>query len=310
LAIPGYTLPSHTILSGKLLEQENARIEKKIDNDLEKAENLILSDSIYNYVITTPKRKEYLIKLRSYNVESQTGKFMADEIQKILRSIGLTKFAAIVTDHGSNLRVARQIIHKEYPFILNLRCASYAINLITLDLAKIDSVKIIIANCNSILEFFNRSHIANGHYKEQMAAMKIKGGEIQTYTKTRWGSLFIITDSIIQSKPVFDWLINNYPEVISSNNIFNLLQNEEFYSKCRQIASILKPVKELTNILEASNANLAECFIGLIKLATNINRIDTTNQWKTLMINNFNHRFDDFINEIYILAYWLHPLYH
>jgi hypothetical protein len=91
--------------------------------------------------------------------------------------------------------------------------------------------------------------------------------------------------------------------------VFDLLQNEEFYSKCRQIASILKPIKELTNILEAPNANLAECFIGLIKLATSINRIHSENQWKTLIINKFNSRFDEFINDKYILAYWLHPLY-
>ncbi|CAG8517747.1 17934_t:CDS:2 [Gigaspora rosea] len=43
LAIPGYTLLPHTILSGNLLEQENARIEKKITNNLKKAENLTLS---------------------------------------------------------------------------------------------------------------------------------------------------------------------------------------------------------------------------------------------------------------------------
>lgn len=131
---------------------------------------------------------------------------MASEIKKILQNIGLQKFAALVTDHGSNLRVARQLINNEHPSILNLRCASHAINLIASDLAKIDSVKIVIANCNSILEFFNRSHVANGYYKEQMAIMKIKGGEIQTYTKTRWGSLYITTDSIIRSKPVFDWV--------------------------------------------------------------------------------------------------------
>jgi hypothetical protein len=131
---------------------------------------------------------------------------MASEIKKILQNIGHKKFVAIVTDHRLNLWVARRSIINEYLFILNLRCASHAINLIVSDLAKIDSVKIVIANCNSILEFFNRSHIANGHYKEQMAIMKIKGGEIQTYTKTRWGSLYTTTDSIICSKPVFDWV--------------------------------------------------------------------------------------------------------
>jgi len=36
--------------------------------------------------------------------------------------------------------------------------------------------------------------------------MKIKGGEIKSYTKTRWGSFCMTVDSIIRSKPVFDWV--------------------------------------------------------------------------------------------------------
>ncbi|CAG8451838.1 2747_t:CDS:2, partial [Cetraspora pellucida] len=42
-------------------------------------------------------------------------------------------------------------------------------------LTKIDSIKAIISNCNSILKFFNRLHIAHSYYKEQLTIMKIKG---------------------------------------------------------------------------------------------------------------------------------------
>ncbi|CAG8640849.1 13124_t:CDS:2, partial [Gigaspora rosea] len=249
LAIPGYILPSRYTFTGKLLDQKTIRIEKKIENELEKEDDLTLSmfsflECISNYIITTPKRKEYLIKLKSYNTESQTGQFIANEIQKIMQIIRIGKFAAIVTDNGSNLRVARQIVHEEYPFILNLRCASHTINLLASDFTKIDSIKAIISDCNSILEFFNRSHAAHVYYKEQLVTMKIKGGEIKSYSKTQW--------------------------VISNNRVYDLLQNEEFYSKCRQISLILKPIKNLTNILEARNANLAECFVGLVKLGARL----------------------------------------
>ena len=80
--------------------------------------------------------------------------------------------------------------------------------------------------------------------------------------------------------------------------------------KCRQVSSILKPIKELINILEAQFANLADCFIGLIKLAAAINRVDNANPWKSEIISNYNQRFAEFANDYYILSYWLHPLYH
>ena len=59
--------------------------------------------------------------------------------------------------------------------------------------------------------------------------------------------------------------------VISNTAVFDLLEDEDFYIKCRQVSVILKPVKELTNCLEAKTANLADVFIGLVKLAANIN---------------------------------------
>ena len=91
--------------------------------------------------------------------------------------------------------------------------------------------------------------------------------------------------------------------------MLNLIQSDKFYTKCWQIAFILKLIKELTNILEAWSANLADCFIGLIKLAAAINQVDNANPWKPKVILNYNQRFVEFANDYYILSYWLHLLY-
>jgi len=34
--------------------------------------------------------------------------------------------------------------------------------------------------------------------------MKIKGGGLKTWVKTRWGSLYLTTDSMLRARPVFD----------------------------------------------------------------------------------------------------------
>ena len=44
---------------------------------------------------------------------------MANEISRVIEKIGLHKFAAIVTDSGPNLRLARRIINESYSHILN-----------------------------------------------------------------------------------------------------------------------------------------------------------------------------------------------
>jgi len=59
-------------------------------------------ESLYNYIVTTSERKEYLISLRNYSKESHTEEFLASEISDVIEKIGLDKFAAIVTDNAAN----------------------------------------------------------------------------------------------------------------------------------------------------------------------------------------------------------------
>ncbi|CAG8777851.1 24020_t:CDS:2, partial [Cetraspora pellucida] len=90
-------------------------------------------------------------------------------------------------------------------------------------------------------------------------------------------------------------ILENHLSAISNTMVFNLLQNKDFYIKCCQISVILKPVKELTNCLEARTANLADVFIGLVKLAASINQVENSNPWKNNIITDFNQRFDELI---------------
>ena len=89
------------------------------------------SKSIYNFVISTSDHKQYLYSLRDLSASHHIEEFLASEIKTILNKVGPDKFKAIVTDNGSNVKLARDLIVKEYPYILNLNCIAHFINLIT-----------------------------------------------------------------------------------------------------------------------------------------------------------------------------------
>ena len=163
-------------------------------------------ESIYNYIVTTPERKEYLVALCNYSMESHIGEFLATEISEIVEKIGLDKFAAVVTDNASNCRVARKKIEEKYNHILDLRCIAHAINLIATDLVKLDNIKDFISKCGKITRFFNNSHKASAILSRGLSNMKINIEGLQTWCKTRWGSLYPTTDSILRARPVFDWV--------------------------------------------------------------------------------------------------------
>ncbi|GES99151.1 ribonuclease H-like domain-containing protein [Rhizophagus clarus] len=291
---PGYSPPSRTTLSDCLVTEEYTRVGLAIDRDLKQSEHLTLAldgwstpkmESIYNYIVTTDTRMEYLIGLYDYSSESHTSEFLTEEISKIIEKLGSDKFAAIVTDNASNCQVARQNIHETYPHIWNIRCAAHAINLIASDLVKLEPIKKFINECGKINQYFSTSHASNALLKQGFTNMKIQGGGLQT------------------------WILREHATSITNSEVAALMEDKSFFSTCRLVRSIWKPIKECINLLEANEATLSDCFIHLIKLAYAIYRLPSTNIFKPFAINIFNCRFEEFLHPLYILAYYLHPYY-
>ncbi|CAJ0749935.1 5928_t:CDS:2, partial [Entrophospora sp. SA101] len=77
----------------------------KINEELKNEDNLTLAidgwcdplgKSIYAFVIITPNRKQYIHSLVDASGEFHTGIYNADEIEKVLTSIGPEKFVAVL----------------------------------------------------------------------------------------------------------------------------------------------------------------------------------------------------------------------
>ncbi|CAJ0745755.1 10658_t:CDS:2, partial [Entrophospora sp. SA101] len=109
----------------------------KINEELKNEVNLTLGKSIYAFVIITPNRKQYIHSLVDESGEFHTGNYIADEIEKVLTSIGPEKFVVVVSDGEAAMQMARRLISQQYPNILPISCLAHHINLITTDLVKL-----------------------------------------------------------------------------------------------------------------------------------------------------------------------------
>jgi hypothetical protein len=68
-----------------------------------------------------------------------------------------TKFGAIVSDNGSNVRKAREIIEKKYPKIKNIRCISHCVNLISCDVVQHTFADKLLRRVNILATFFRNN---------------------------------------------------------------------------------------------------------------------------------------------------------
>jgi hypothetical protein len=129
---------------------------------------------------------------------SHTGPFNAAEIEKVLTTVGVNKFAAVVSDAESAMQMARGLISEKYPNILSIRCMAHHLNLITSDIIKLDFAKDIFKKCQAIISFFKISHRAGAALQEDLINSLTEGSGLKTSVKTRWSTAWDCCDSIVR----------------------------------------------------------------------------------------------------------------
>ncbi|GBB96560.1 hypothetical protein RclHR1_27810001 [Rhizophagus clarus] len=235
---PLYNPPTRQRLSGTLLEYESGRIENKIKNKLDRSENYTLvldgwtdpiNKSIWEFMILTSDRKEYLYHLKDLSDQHHTAEFLASKTETIISQIGAEKISAIVSDNGANVAAARSIIHKNYPSIINLRCIAHRFNLLSQDVLKSPFGERVIKLCNILCHFFRSSHIGIALLDNTIKEKAVKGGGIKPYVKTRWITTYECANSIVRLKPAFNHILEKSKSEISNNAVLTILQKRGIF---------------------------------------------------------------------------------
>ncbi|CAB4487825.1 unnamed protein product [Rhizophagus irregularis] len=116
--------------------------------------------------------------------------------------------------------------------------------------------------------------------------------------------------SIVRLELAFARVLSEHENDIK-NQVKDILHDRNFYENCRIIASILHPLKVTVRCLESRTSTLANCYVHLLLLAGAIYRMSNQNiQFKNHCIIKFNERFHEFSDDLFLLAFFLHPHYH
>jgi len=117
--------------------------------------------SIWNFIILTPMRKEYLYQLSDLSLNSHTAKYLAEKIEEVIVKVEPNRISAIVSDNAANVKKAREIITEKYPRIENIRCVSHCINLIACDVVSHTFADRLLRKVNTLAAFFQNLHMAD-----------------------------------------------------------------------------------------------------------------------------------------------------
>ncbi|CAB5367331.1 unnamed protein product [Rhizophagus irregularis] len=145
------------------------------------------------------------------------------------------------------------------------------------------------------------SHAPYQFLKDAIKILQIKGRGLKSHIKTRWSTMWDCINSIVLSE---------YGNDIK-NQVKDILCDQNFYENCRIITSILHPLKVTVGCLESRTSSLADCYIHLLSLASAVYHMPNQNiEFKNHCVIKFNERYDEFSDDLFLLAFFLHPRYH
>ncbi|CAB5209658.1 unnamed protein product [Rhizophagus irregularis] len=104
---------------------------------------------------------------------------------------------------------------------------------------------------------------------------------------------------------------DNHSEVITTPAILTILHSRGFFSDMQHLSEVLFPIKNAILAVEAANSTLADAYVNLMKIAAVIQNLpaDEYKGFRNHCIKKFNHRFEEFNDPAYQLAFFLHPAY-
>ncbi|CAJ0629518.1 16623_t:CDS:2 [Entrophospora sp. SA101] len=108
-------------------------------------------------------------------------------------------------------------------------------------------------------------------------------------------------------------IYERHKDLLTNDKVKHILGLRGFFHDVGLVTSVLLPLQKAILNLEGTNVNLADCFIQLVKLAVNINKISPEHgliEFRNHCIKVINNRWESFEIHPYLLAYFLHPLYH
>ncbi|KAG8785225.1 hypothetical protein FRC12_017837 [Ceratobasidium sp. 428] len=118
-------------MATSLIPAEAARVREKSIETLVKYCDLTLSfdgattrrnQSIYTVHATTPDtRQSHLLAGSSASGKAHTGKHLKAVLQKVVNMVGAHRFSAVTSDSAGNVRLAKELLAEEFPWLLYSR---------------------------------------------------------------------------------------------------------------------------------------------------------------------------------------------
>jgi hypothetical protein len=150
--------------------------------------------TLINFLVYCPKGIIFLKIVDVLDV-SKTARLLHQLFREVVLYVGVENIVHVVTDNATNYVATGKLLMEEFSLIFWSPCAAHCINLILLNIGKLQSVCSIVEHACGIIKY-----IYNNHYPLYLMRKFTKGKEIPRSAPTRFATNFIALQSILAHK--------------------------------------------------------------------------------------------------------------
>ncbi|MBW0461390.1 hypothetical protein O181_001105 [Austropuccinia psidii MF-1] len=227
--------------------------------------------SIYALLLLRGQYIKQFVDILDLNLKRHTAENLVEAVKNCLdwKCISLKNISAVVTDSPSVM-----IKFQDKPYIMKTHCVLHAFNLIAKHFIMHPTMAPIVKGNNVLVNYFSNSSF--------------------------WGEFLI------------QWASNNNISHGLSTLLISVIENQDHFTSNDTLVSLLKPVVDSIGHLENSNTKLSDILQELLAVYKSLLLVNVYSHFasfKQHCIKVLHQRSEFFQSNIYIISFFLHPLF-
>ncbi|OAV96614.1 hypothetical protein PTTG_00808 [Puccinia triticina 1-1 BBBD Race 1] len=315
LARSPYQLPRRVQVMEKILPMVHARHEAELFKNLKDQKQMTLSldgwtdnsgNSIYALLALKGTKKKYFLDVLDLNSKRHTADNIFSAIKSSLKAkqLDFEQFGAI------------RIVNEEHPHILQVHCTLHVFNLIAKRLVNHPSMAEIVKANKTLVNYFSQAGFWRKHLATWQKENEIKHG-LKTLCETWWYSMAKVCLGVqsheIGFRKCLELLRDPLVDTPSMTKaVIEVIEDRDHFTGNQTLVCLLKPVVDAIGNLERAETTLADIWKELLDTYKNISEVDVYTRFepfKVHCLDVIHAQTKVYHEEIYIVAFFLHPAY-
>ena len=214
----------------------------------------------------------YLCKY--YKTKRHTGKEACNTAEDCMNSLGLGRFAGVITDNTESMVVMRNLLRVIFPLLIMVKCCAHVLDLLCESLAKIDGIAQTLADAKALVAFAKGMNCQLFElYLELHAVDPSKPVTLRFFPDTRFAYAPLMIESVVANKFVLMKLIDHQKfrrearafatpaQRKKMDAAVALIQDSSLWTRLNASLLVLSPVASVLKYLSGDDVPISHVYV-------------------------------------------------